>query len=233
MTDKDNDPPVRDAATVVLVRQSGEGPRILMGQRGAKAAFMANKFVFPGGAVDAEDRGLPGGAALRPETAEALATDNAGAAPDALVNAAIRELWEETGLALAQPGTTEAVPDGWQNFYDQGYHPARDRLSFFFRAVTPPGRPRRFDARFFVAGVEALSNDPDDFSRASGELSHLQWVPLDGARSLPLPFVTELVLAEVVAMLGDLHAPRTIPYFHQGVDGPQYKAILPEGAVLP
>ena len=233
MTQTDTDPPIRDAATIVLVRPSDAGPSILLGQRGAKAAFMANKFVFPGGAVDAEDRALPGGSPLKEATARCLAEDNVGAPPEALVNAAIRELWEETGLALAEPGPDAEVPDGWRSYYSAGYHPARDRVSFFFRAVTPPGRPRRFDARFFVAGVDALQNDPDDFSRASGELSHLQWVPLGQARNFPLPFVTELVLAEVAAMAGDLHAPRAIPYFHQGVDGPQYKAILPEGVVVP
>ena len=47
---------VRDAATVILVRDRHSDPSVLMGQRGAKAAFMPNKFVFPGGAVDAADR---------------------------------------------------------------------------------------------------------------------------------------------------------------------------------
>ena len=50
MTDKTA---IRNAATVILLRDRLENPRVLMGQRGANAAFMPNKFVFPGGAVDA------------------------------------------------------------------------------------------------------------------------------------------------------------------------------------
>ena len=50
---------IRNAATVIVMRDRATAPRILMGQRGAKAAFMPNKFVFPGGAVDAEDAQVP------------------------------------------------------------------------------------------------------------------------------------------------------------------------------
>ncbi|HRK43803.1 MAG TPA: DNA mismatch repair protein MutT, partial [Gemmobacter sp.] len=49
------DPPIRDAATLILSRQGPDGPEVLMGQRGAGAAFMPSKYVFPGGAVDAGD----------------------------------------------------------------------------------------------------------------------------------------------------------------------------------
>ena len=50
---------LRDAATVIVLRDRDTRPRVLMGQRGAKAAFMPNKFVFPGGAVDAEGAEVP------------------------------------------------------------------------------------------------------------------------------------------------------------------------------
>ncbi|MGR3466910.1 MAG: DNA mismatch repair protein MutT, partial [Shimia sp.] len=87
-------------------------------------------------------------------------------------------------------------------------------LRFYFRALTPPGRPRRFDARFFLVDAAALATDPDDFSGASGELSHLQWIPLDAARSFEMPFITEVVLAEV-ARTG-LGTPEAVPFFRNG-----------------
>ncbi|MDN5569028.1 MAG: DNA mismatch repair protein MutT, partial [Paracoccus sp. (in: a-proteobacteria)] len=48
-------PPIRDAATVIVLRRDGADLSVLMGMRGAKAAFMPSKFVFPGGAVDHDD----------------------------------------------------------------------------------------------------------------------------------------------------------------------------------
>ena len=66
-----------------------------------------------------------------------------------------------------------------------------------FRAITPPGRPRRFDARFFMIDANAIASDLDDFSAACDELSHLSWIPLDEVRKFDLPFITEVVLAEV------------------------------------
>ena len=50
---------IRHASTVIVLRDRLTKPRVLMGQRGATAAFMPNKFVFPGGAVDAEDAEIP------------------------------------------------------------------------------------------------------------------------------------------------------------------------------
>lgn len=192
---------------------------------------MASKFVFPGGAVDPTDADLPDCPPMKPLAQNQLSEHGNGAAPTALANAAIRELWEETGLMLGHSHTKPAsVPEDWSTFYRAGYVPAVDRLHFFFRAVTPPGRPRRFDARFFIASAEDLAGDADDFSQASGELSALQWVALNEARNLPLPFITELVLAEVATMLDDIHAPRDVPFFNHGENGPEFRAILAPSA---
>ncbi|GAB4264264.1 MAG: NUDIX domain-containing protein [Pararhodobacter sp.] len=209
-----HDRPIRDAATIVLVRGTGDDAQVLMGQRGEGAAFMPSKYVFPGGAVDADDWrvtvSLPedqiARLSLRP------VTENPPP-PAAMAAAAIRELWEEAGLMLGTPGDWQGpLPDDWVDFAKAGLRPRAEGLRFIFRAVTPPGRTRRFDARFFLARVEDVHGDPDDFSRATDELSHLHWIALREARRLDLPFITEVVLAEADAILRE-GAPDTVPFF--------------------
>lgn len=219
--------PVRDAATVILWRPGTDGPEVLMGQRGAAAAFMPSKFVFPGGAVDASDAVVPLAEPLPADCAGRLAMGG-GPSPAALAAAAIRELWEETGLALGIPGRAD-LPPGWEGFAARGLMPAAGALRFVFRAITPPGRPRRFDARFLLAPVAAVAGDADDFSAASDELAYLHWIGLDAARGLDLPFVTEVVLAEVAALLrragGVQAALPPVPFFDNSGDRPAFRRI--------
>jgi len=186
---------IRDAATVILLRDVGGVPHVLMGQRGAKAAFMPNKYVFPGGAVDEVDHSavLEGAPDMR-----------LGEKAVGLYTAALRELLEETGLRL---------------------RPSMDGLRFVFRAITPPGRPRRFDARFFVASAADVENDLDDFSAACDELSHLHWIALREARGLALPFITSVVLSEVEALLKVPDAAHKAPFFYHE-DGRSHFALL-------
>ncbi len=162
-----------------------------MGQRGANAAFMPSKYVFPGGAVDEADyhsADIP----LDPGTHALLSNDAKPGASQALCYAAMRELREETGLML--------LPRG-------------NHLRFIFRAITPPGRPRRFDARFFLADAIGIETDLDDFSNASDELNHLHWIDLVAAKSLDLPFITEVVLSEVMAILKNPDKSADVPFF--------------------
>ncbi|MCE2739098.1 MAG: NUDIX hydrolase [Rhodobacter sp.] len=205
------------------MRGQGPDPRVLMGQRGAGAVFMPSKYVFPGGAVDAEDALVPVGPALHPTCAARLAAPGAPPA-GALAAAAIRELWEETGLALGRPGQA-ALPPGWAGFAAQGLVPDASALRFFFRAITPPGRTRRFDARFFLADAARVTGDPDDFSAASDELGHLHWLPLSQARDLDLPFITEVVLAEVAALAGAAGPPPPVPFFDNSGPVPAFRRI--------
>lgn len=204
---------IRDAATVIVLRNRNHAPSVLMGQRGANAAFMPNKFVFPGGAVDPDDAHVPFADPLSPlcETRliDGVPTDRAAA----LAGAAIRELWEETGQILGRPGIWDRPPANWRSFAETGHTPSASPLQFVFRAITPPGRPRRFDARFFLLDAEDLASDPDDFSAASDELAHLQWIALDKVRSFDLPFITEVVLAEVAARAADPRPPASVPFF--------------------
>ena len=172
------DVPIRDAASLVLVRHGADGTRVLMGQRGAGAVFMPSKYVFPGGRADHGDHcetvGLQHVCLTR--LGQHLAPQASGAA--ALVGCAQRELREETSLRLAA-----AAP-----------------LRFIFRAITPQGAPRRFDARFFLANAAEVEGPLDDFADAEDELSHLHWVPLAETRRLDLPFITEIVLAELFCL---------------------------------
>ncbi|MFN3992281.1 MAG: NUDIX hydrolase [Tabrizicola flagellatus] len=199
--------PIRPAATVVLWREGGTGPEVLMGQRGEGAVFMPSKFVFPGGRVDPEDLPSAGQGFLSPDCVRRLSqmVPEDAPMPGAIVAAALRELTEETGLNLA----------------------AMDRpsLRFVFRAITPPGRSRRFDARFLLAHAEGLEGDGDDFSAASGELSHLRWLPLPQARALDLPFITEVVLAEVAALVAGGDQPG-VPFFDNSGTTPQFRRLV-------
>ena len=190
---------------------------MLMGRRGAKAAFMPSKHVFPGGAVDPGDAGVP--LDLPPGLRDALAErpDPGPASPVALAAAAIRELWEESGLRLAVRGPWPDPPAAWASFAAGGWRPDAATLRFVFRAVTPPGRPRRFDARFLLAPAEAVAGDPDDFSAASDELSALEWVPLAEAAARDVPFVTEIALAEI-ARHADGRPPAAVPFLDNGAE---------------
>lgn len=206
---------IRNAATVILIRDPDTRPQVLMGQRGAKAAFMPNKFVFPGGAVDRADGAVPLASAGAEPCLTRLGEEADPSLATACLAAAIRELWEETGQILGEPGAWPGeVPEAWRGFAEAGYVPSADGLAFAFRAITPPGRPRRFDARFFLADASRLKTDPDDFSGAEDELSHLQWIPLEDVRRFDLPFITEVVLSEIIGNLPDLGAPREVPFFN-------------------
>lgn len=204
---------IRDAATLILLRPGGvDGPAVLMGQRGAGAAFMPGKFVFPGGAIDPADAHVVLTSGLPAPCDSRLALDS-NATPAAIAAAAIRELWEEAGLILGDPGLWPDPPPQWSSFAATGHRPAAAALRFVFRAVTPQGRPRRFDARFLLADASAVAGDPDDFSRASDELAHVQWVPLVRARSFDLPFITRIVLAELQSRPPPPGPPPSVPFF--------------------
>ncbi len=203
--------PIKDAATVIIMRDMPQGPSVLMGQRGARAVFMPGKFVFPGGAIDPNDALTPA-PDLNPQCRDRL-SEHSRLPPQTIAAAAIRELWEETGQVLGTKGVWPDPPQGWRGFAATGHIPDAAAMRFFFRAVTPIGAPRRFDARFMLAHARDLVTDPDDFSGAEDELSHLQWIPLPRARDFDLPFITQVVLAELSAFLTDPDAPRDVPFF--------------------
>lgn len=224
-------PPIRDAATIILLRRNEHGCSVLMGMRGAKAVFMPSKYVFPGGAVDQEDASSP---LARPigeiHRQRLVAEPREGVSPDphAISAAALRELAEETGLLI---GLQNGPKSAWPGYAETGLSPDASQLHYVFRAITPPGRTRRFDARFFVVDADRITGDPDDVGRACDELSHLHWVPLAQARALNLPFITEVVLAEITELSGSvpyhvpLPQPDTVPFFDNRGASPRFAQI--------
>lgn len=188
----------RDAATLILVRVPRKGmAEVLLGCRDAGHAFMPNRYVFPGGRADRGDAFVAPATQLRADVAARLQKAASATRARALAVAAIRETFEETGLIIGKKikgRPPAAVSEHWRGFLDVGLAPALDTLDFIARAVTPPNRPRRFNARFFMADFEAVSGGE---IKSNGELGDIRWVRLDEAQQLPLPTITGLVLGEV------------------------------------
>jgi 8-oxo-dGTP pyrophosphatase MutT (NUDIX family) len=191
----------RDAASLILYRRRAGGVEVLMGQRHAGHVFMPNRYVFPGGRVDAHDHRVPGSAPLRLDVAARLARNTRSPARvHALAIAAIRETYEEAGLMLGvvSPFSTKLDVRHWAGFRAAGLAPALDRLDYIFRAVTPPRLVRRFDARFFLAEADDAVHGT---LGGNGELDNMAWLPLDEAMALPLSMPTNLVLKEAAAWI--------------------------------
>lgn len=175
------------AATLVLVREAPGGRQVLMLRRPANSVFAPDAWVFPGGRVDPSDRHfdharLSHGPSPDAWAAELSLDDAAEAAAYAV--AAIREAWEETGILLT---VTSAPPRGCDvgrrevlagnrllaDFLREAeVRIATGRVRYFARWITPPGLPRRFDTRFFVAAVAAEQR----CELLGSELAEFRWL---------------------------------------------------------
>ncbi len=191
----------RDAATLALIRRDGRHPSVLMGQRGKSQAFMPERYVFPGGGVEPGDRYVRPSGELAENVAARLARSCTPARARSLAAAAVRETFEETGIMLASPSD---APKGklrpeWRGFHERGLAPALDRLDYIFRAVTPPGQVRRFNARFFMAFADDLHGE----IAGNGELHDIGWVPISEALKMPIPHITGVVLGQINKLLND------------------------------
>lgn len=173
-----------DAATMVLWRRRRNGTvEVLMGRRHRNHVFMPHAYVFPGGRVDRIDAAFEPASPLADDVHTRLQRAANPTRARAIAAAAVRETYEETGLLLgeADPGAPG------------GFRPALEGMDYFFRAITPPGRPRRFDARFLVANGEAATGE---IGTGDGELLDVEFRPLDDARNLDIAGITRIALAE-------------------------------------
>lgn len=187
--------PTKDAATLILTRIRKGTTEVLMGRRAAGHVFMASKWVFPGGRIDRSDFTAAAANDLPAADMARLTREVPARRARALALAAVRETFEETGLLLAVPAPIASVAGPWREFRAVGALPDLTALSYVARAITPPGRSRRFDARFFMADVQALLH-PEP-TAGSGELDEIAWLPLAETGPLDLPAITRFVLGEV------------------------------------
>ncbi|SCX53802.1 NUDIX domain-containing protein [Variovorax sp. EL159] len=242
--------PVRAAATLIVLRDEGRGLEVLMLRRAEKANDQnSGASVFPGGVIDAHDRSLHAQCSgLDDDAASArLAVPEGGLDYYA---AAIRECFEEAGLLFAtDPSGALVKLDGLPSdrlaamrdaavqgtdallalCAEHGWRLAVDRLTYFTHWLTPPGMPRRFDTRFFLALMPAGQSVRPDGSET---VEHMWLKPaeaVDPARGLKLMNVTRRILEqlaqfvsanEVIAHARGLrHIPRVMPRLANGPEG--------------
>ena len=192
----------RDSATLILIDRAEPVPKVLLGRRHHSHRFLPGKFVFPGGRIEPVDRLMAAATALHDHHSDKLMQrmkrpSLAKAAAFALT--AIRETYEETGIMLGvrADGPMRVPPGPWQAFTDAGIVPDLSAVHFVARAITPPGRPLRFDSRFFTADVAAIARRDDGFVGPDKELVELVWLPITQARQLDMPGITAVVLEEL------------------------------------
>ena len=108
-------------------------------------------------------------------------------------------------MLLGAPVTdAPAVPNGpWAAFAQAKILPDLADLHFIGRAITPPGRPRRFDARFFTLNASAIAHRIEGVIGPEAELVELVWMPLNEAKRLDMPAVTGVMLEELDARIAD------------------------------
>ena len=220
----------KDAATLILIDRSGPTFKVLMGRRHNGHAFLPGKFVFPGGRVEVDDRRVPVTGALDAYDEARLMRRVARASrlkARAFAVAAIREAFEETGLMIGRKvDAPPTLPEGWLSFAQAHVQPDIGELHFVARAITPPGRPRRFDTRFFAADALAIADRIESVVGPDAELVELAWVPIAQAQELGLVAITKLVLVDLAARIaaGFGHE-LPVPYY-RAVNGRHVRELL-------
>jgi 8-oxo-dGTP pyrophosphatase MutT (NUDIX family) len=199
----------RPASTVILMRDTADGPEVYLLRRQQSMAFAAGMTVFPGGRVDPTDSTIADSwSGPSPEWfGERMGCSAETAA--AYLAAAVRETFEESGVLLAGPDTDSVVGDttgddweadrvalesrelGFADFlHRRGLVLRADLLGVWAHWITPEFEPRRYDTRFFVAALPAGQVTRD----VTSESDQVAWMPpaeavraVDAGEMLMLP----------------------------------------------
>ncbi len=221
-------PPIRTAATVVLLRDTASGPETFLVRRHGQSGFMAGATVFPGGKLDDADAPAQTGGLTAADCAARLELDDADLAWQIHV-AAVRELHEEAHVLLARDGhgrvvdgavvaaldaALEGARDGhqlpaekWhQAVQAAGLTLALDLLTPFAHWLTPRAEPRRFDTWFFAAiqpdGQQAAL-DPHEASDAFWRSPQAALAEHNAGGAILLPPPTLLTMLQMTQLPGD------------------------------
>ena len=209
-------PPVRDASTVVLLRD-GAGLETYLMRRAATMAFAAGMYVFPGGRIDEADRDIDLSWVGEPLDAGRMTAGERQAR--GLVVGAVREVFEETGVLLAvdDSGRFPAEDAAWEEdraavaesspalaevLARRGLRIDPGALPLWTHWVTPEVESKRYDVRFFVAAVPPGQHARD----VSGEADQVLWTSPGAALGdysrgqLPMLPPTVATLADLAAL---------------------------------
>jgi 8-oxo-dGTP pyrophosphatase MutT (NUDIX family) len=188
----------RDAASLILLRGQGDRLEVLVGRRSPRARFMPGVYVFPGGAIDRQDRLAwsveRGAEAVAPRLREGA-------------RAALRETWEEVGVLVGGRGAQTAAQSAAspkscggspieRAYRAHGLCAAIDRLTYVGRAITPSHLSRRFNTRFFLGDGGDVFGEP----RASDELDEAGWHRIERTLLESLRDVTRFMLDRALAL---------------------------------
>lgn len=151
---------VKDAAALVLIRDSNEGIEVCMLRRVETSGFAAGAYVFPGGAVDEQDK-------LLGATELCFFQQEHDSLMQAYKVAAIRETLEEAGILASARNNGIQINDVLRHKLHEGEVSFEnvlrenetsinlDEVIFYDHWITPAGAPKRFDTRFFLAAASA------------------------------------------------------------------------------
>ena len=247
----------RAAATLVVVRDAAVGIEVLLLRRAERGDLNSGAWVFPGGMVEVGDRDVHAWCAGVDAAAASQRLGLPGGGLDYYV-AAVRECFEEAGLLFAldadgamlseRADAASAELAAWRGplhrgerrladlCAQHGLRLAMDRLVYFSHWLTPPGRPKRFDTRFFIAEAPATQVATHDDT----EMVEQQWMrPADAlAQAAALKLMTPTLKTieavarfdSVAALLAWARAPREIALVmpHIGIGGQGPRPVTPD-----
>src|SRR3954449_12629469 len=236
----------RHASTVVLLRDRPDGMQAYLLRRTRTMAFAAGMYVFPGGSVDPRDETLADDAWSGPPPAAwaALLSADEGLTK-ALVCAAVRETFEESGVLLAGAGPDDVVADTTGDDWEAdraalvdhtlSFASMLDRRGLVLRAdllrpwahwITPEVEPKRFDTRFFVAALPTGQRTRD----VGGEADRVAWMsPGDAVAAAQRGEIA--LMPPTLATLTELSSYDSVDAVLRATDTREVRPILPKVSV--